>query len=101
MKRFALLLLLASCADAHLSDGYGRRVRGALDAQTQSRSTGALALDGMDARTVMMRHRGVGVPASLGGTPQQGGAAATGYGAGSAAQSPMNSAGNIRLDAIR
>lgn len=60
MKRIVLFaLVLGGCADAHLGDGYGRRTRGALDAQAQNRGEVSRAIDGEDAKAVLSRHRGL------------------------------------------
>ena len=66
MRRFVGIAFLAAalfgCASPHLGDGYGRRTRGALDAQTQTRGEVNRAIDGTDARLVLRQHRDTGAP---------------------------------------
>ena len=102
------LLLAGACADPHLGDLYGRRLRSAFDVQRDAKTEGA-TLDSADAKIVTTRYHNA---------PTQGGAQPTGatlsipvsgssYG-GSSGSSSMTGvqpsgppAGGIRLDAVR
>lgn len=105
MMRFGIvigLLFAAACGDAHMSDGYGRRVRGALDAQI-AREGGGLPLYGEDARAVLMRFRGISQQSTQYSSSGLGGQAASGMGSGPgmSASPSTTTAGPPRLDAIR
>jgi hypothetical protein len=110
MIRIALLALaLAGCADPHLGDVYGRRLRTAFDAQRDAKTDGA-TLDADDAKLVSARHHSKPAPGTPGAAPTGGMGAMSGgqmggsYGSSTSGMStgvaPAPQTG-LRLDAAR
>jgi hypothetical protein len=100
------LLFIGACGDVHMGDGYGRRLRTALDAQRDGKGEG-VAIDSADAKLVTTRYHNTPTQGQQGGQP----AAAllvptSGYGSSSTSSSmgvqPAGPPpGGIRLDAVK
>lgn len=108
MRRLVTIASLAAallgCGSPHLGDGYGRRVRGALDAQTQTRGEANRAIDGTDAKLVLRRHRDTGGPPGSDEKRSTSGAILVPTitsGSSSSYTREMPAAGSVRLDAVK
>jgi hypothetical protein len=104
MKLSMVVLLLAgACGGAHMDDAYGRRVRSALDANIAKGDSGGAIVFGDDARTILMRHRGLESTSTLYKSSGMSGAGASSSSSGPGTSATPSSTGKapISLDAVR
>jgi hypothetical protein len=104
---------LAGCGDAHLGELYGRRTRGAFDAQAQAQAPAKGAdpgaLDADDAKLTLARQRGRGALGAPGAASASGLSGSAGFGGGAGGAPILGGSGGgapapstpYRLDAIR
>lgn len=105
MKRLVMvaLLLAGACGGAHMDDSYGRRTRAALDANIAKGDSGGAIVVGDDAKTILMRHRGLEQTNTLYKSSGMSGSGSSSSSSGPGMSSTPSSSSKspISLDAVR